>query len=227
VEKFDAVAARNAFRSENVALLIDQAERASTWSHGHALGVAPLPGSERVFEPLRKIWETPSTPNSPSYLPHGGGWLVGIKAGLLGARRDAALDLAIYLSGPDNAGRLGGERSFPMLPVRISQMGKGLPDPTSAPDVDPRQWSDAVSRTLMAERVIPGLRIPEAAAYMSDLSHARTSVLAGTDPEAALHELASSWSARTQTLGIQRQLWHYRRSLNSLATVPQPPVRGK
>jgi multiple sugar transport system substrate-binding protein len=227
VDNFDAVAAREAFRSGNVALLIDRAERASTWSHGHPLGVAPLPGSERVFEPLRKIWETPSSPNSPSYLPHGGGWLVGIKPGLTGARRDAALDLAIYLSGPDNAGHLRADRTFPMLPVRIRQMGQGLPDPTSAPDVDPRQWSDAVSRTLMAERVVPGLRIPEAAAYLSDLSDARTSVLGGKDPETTLHDLASSWSARTKTLGTQRQLWHYRRSLNTLATLPQPPARAK
>jgi multiple sugar transport system substrate-binding protein len=114
-----------------------------------------------------------------------------------------------------------------MLPVRISQMSQGLPDPTSAPDVDPRQWSDAVSRTLLAERVVPGLRIPETEAYMSDLSHARVSAMAGTEPETALHNLASSWSARTKRIGIQRQLWHYRRSLNSLATLPQPPARAK
>ena len=113
-----------------------------------------------------------------------------------------------------------------MLPVRTSQMGQGLPDPTSAPDVDPRQWSDAVSRTLMAERVVPGLRIPEAAGYLADLAKARVAALAGKDPEAALREVAAAWTARTKARGTQRQLWHYRRSLNSLATLPQPPERG-
>jgi multiple sugar transport system substrate-binding protein len=106
-------------------------------------------------------------------------------------------------------------------------MGHGLPDPTSAPDVDSRQWSDAVSRTLMAGRVVPGLRIPEAAGYLEDLARARLAVLNGKDPEAALREVSQAWAARTKVRGTQRQLWHYRRSLNSLATLPQPPEHGK
>jgi multiple sugar transport system substrate-binding protein len=114
-----------------------------------------------------------------------------------------------------------------MLPVRSTQMGQGLPDPTSAPDVDPRQWTEAVSRTLMAGRVVPGLRIPDAAGYLADLSKARTAAVSGKDPAAALHELAADWVGRTKARGTQRQLWHYRRSLNSLATLPQPPQRGK
>ena len=227
MEAFDAAAAREAFRAGKVAMLIDRAERAASWSNGHPIGVAPLPGSERVYEPLRHQWETPSSRNAPSYLPHGGGWLVGVRRGLTGPRRDAAMDLARYLANPENVNRLRGERSFPMLPVRSSQMGKGLPDPTAAPDVDPRQWSDAVSRTLLAERVVPGLRIPDATGYLEDLTRARVSALAGKDPEAALREVAAAWTARTRSLGTQRQLWHYRRSLNSLTTLPQPPQRGK
>ena len=35
-------------------MLIDRAERAAAWSGGHPIGVAPLPGSERVYEPLRQ-----------------------------------------------------------------------------------------------------------------------------------------------------------------------------
>src|SRR5262245_6587945 len=74
LERFDADAARESFRTGKVALLIDRAECAATWSHGKPLGVAPLPGSDRVFEPSRKTWE-PATPrNAPSYLPSGGGW---------------------------------------------------------------------------------------------------------------------------------------------------------
>ena len=84
-----------------VADFLDRAERAAAWSHGHPLGVAPLPGSERVYEPLRKIWETPSSPNAPSYLPFGGGWLVGIRRGLDGPKRAAALDFAREAGIPD------------------------------------------------------------------------------------------------------------------------------
>ncbi len=61
-------AAREAFRTGKVAMLIDRAERAATWSHGKPIGVAPLPGSDRVFEPIRKEWTPSSPPNAPSYL---------------------------------------------------------------------------------------------------------------------------------------------------------------
>ncbi|QEH37277.1 Bacterial extracellular solute-binding protein [Aquisphaera giovannonii] len=226
-EKFDAASARAAFRDGKVAMLIDRAERAATWSGGSPVGVSRLPGSERVFEPLRNKWETPESPNAPSYLPAGGGWLVGVRRGLSDAQREAALDLARYLASPEISNRLRSEQTFAMLPVRSSQIGQGLPDPASSPDVDPRQWSDAVGRTLMADRVIPGLRIPEAAGYLNDVAEARLAALAGKAPGDALRELSTRWTARTKALGKHRQLWHYRRSLNTLSTASTPPARGQ
>jgi multiple sugar transport system substrate-binding protein len=225
--KFDSAAAREAFRTGKTALLIDRAERAATWSLGKPVGVAPLPGSDRIFEPIRKEWMPSSPRNAPSYLPHGGGWLVGINGRLAGTQLEAALDFVKYLANPENTNRLRAERAFPMLPVRTKQMGLGMPDPLSAPDVDSRLWSDAVSRTLLAERVVPGLRIPGADGYLSDLSKARVAAVAGEAPEKALAVVAKAWTERTETAGTQRQLWHYRRSLNTLATLPQPPEPGK
>ncbi len=229
VESFDAAAARKAFREGRTALLIDRAEKAGDWEGpgGAAIGVARLPGSDRVFEPLRKTWETDESLNQPAYLPFGGGWLVGVRAGLEAGKKAAALDLARYLSSPDVSSRLRAEHDFPMAPVRASQMGKGPPDPTAAPNVDVRLWSNAVGRSLMGLRVLPGLRIPEADAYLADLSKGRAEALAGKPPEAALRDVAAAWSARTQALGPKRQVWHYRRSLNTLPTSPQPPERGK
>ena len=66
-------------------MLIDRAERASRWK-GKAIGVAPLPGSERVYDPSRKLWEDVSPPNTPSVLPYGGGWLVGVVTAAPGRR---------------------------------------------------------------------------------------------------------------------------------------------
>jgi multiple sugar transport system substrate-binding protein len=40
-----------------------------------------------------------------------------------------------------------------------------------------------------------------------------------------LQKVAHSWSERTKRLGAKRQLWHYRRSLNTLITTPEPPPR--
>jgi multiple sugar transport system substrate-binding protein len=80
---------------------------------------------------------------------------------------------------------------------------------------------------LTAERVVPGLRIAGADGYLSDLAKARRSALGGESPEQALRSVAKAWIERTTALGLERQLWHYRRSLNTLATLPQPPERGK
>ena len=227
MERYDAAAARESFRTGKVAFLIDRAERAATWSHGKPLGVAPLPGSERVFEPIRKEWTQASPLNAPGYLPNGGGWLVGLNGRLTGAKLEAALDFAKYLANPENSNRLRAERAFPMLPVRTSQMGQGLPDPVSAPDVDSRLWSDAVSRTLLAERVVPGLRIPGADGYLSDLAKGRVAAVAGEAPDQALGSVAKAWAERTKAAGPKRQLWHYRRSLNTLTTFSLPPEPGK
>jgi multiple sugar transport system substrate-binding protein len=227
IERLGAAGAREAFRTGKVALLIDRAERAATWSHGKPLGVAPLPGSDRVFEPTRKEWAPASPLNAPSYLPYGGGWLVGLNGRLAGTQREAALDFVKYLANPENSNRLRAEPVFRMLPVRTAQMGQGLPDPTSAPDVDSRLWSDAVSRTLLAERVVPGLRIPGADGYLGDLASGRMAAVGGEAPAKALEAVAKAWADRTRTAGPRRQLWHYRRSLNSLTTFSLPPEPGK
>jgi multiple sugar transport system substrate-binding protein len=227
VEAFDAAAARKAFRDGQAAMLIDRAEQVGTWSGGKPVGVASLPGSERVYDPLRKEWAESSPLNRPSYLPRGGGWLIGIGKHIEGTQREAALDFAKYLAGPDNLNRLRAERSFPMLPVRTSQLGHGLPDPTAAPDVDSRQWTIAVSDTLRLERVVPGLRVHGAADYLLDLSKGRLAALSGEAPEKALQAVARAQSQRTGALGRNRQLWHYRRSLNKLVTMPRPPEPGK
>jgi multiple sugar transport system substrate-binding protein len=226
MEKFDAAAARESFRSGKVAMLIDRAERAATWSHGKPINVAPLPGSDRVFEPKRKEWGTSSPPNTPSYLPRGGGWLIGINRALAGAQFDAAVDFAKYLTNPENLNRIRSEPTFPMLPVRTSQMSQGLPDPTSAPDVDSRLWSDAISRTLLGERIVPGLRIAGADDYLADLSKGRVAAANGESAEKALESVAKAWADRTAARGPKRQRWHYQRSLNTMTTTSQPPARG-
>jgi multiple sugar transport system substrate-binding protein len=142
---------------------------------------------------------------------------------LTGSRRDAAIDFARYLISPETSSRICGDRGFPMLPVRTSQLVQGFADPRSAPGVSLRQWSEAVGRTLAAERVVPGLRIPSTGGYLADLADGRQEVLRGEPPGRALDRVSGLWSKRAMDLGTDRQLWHYRRSLNALATLPEPP----
>lgn len=225
MEGFDAENARAAFRAGDVAMLIDRAERASSWGGSFAVDVAQLPGSEKVYEPARKAYE-PATPiNRPSYLPEGGGWLVGVVAAGQGQRQAAALDLAVYLASPDVSNRIRADRSFPLLPTRQEQLGQGLIDPRSAAGVDSRRWGEAVASTLTAPRVVLDPRLPGADAYLADLASARAAVLRGEPAEAALRAAAAEWAERSRALGRDRQLWHYRRGLNSLATSPAPPPR--
>ena len=227
VERFDAAAAREAFRQGQAAMLVDRAERVAAWSGGKPVGVARLPGAERVYEPSQKEWKPASPINRPSYLPRGGGWLIGISKHTQGKQSEAALDFAKYLASPDNLNRLRTERTFPMLPVRSSELGQGLPDPTAAPDIDSRQWSIAVGDTLQLDRVVPGLRIHGADGYLSDITKGRLAAVGGEPPEKALQAVAKAHAERTKALGPNRQLWHYRRSLNKLATLNQPPEPGK
>lgn len=225
MEKFDAAAARAAFQKGNVAMLIDRAENVAAWSGGKAIGVARLPGSDRVYDPEREVEETASPPNQPSYLPLGGGWLVGIAKSATGPKRDAALDFAMYLTSPETSALLRSNAAVPMLPFRASLIGAGIADPQAAPGVESRLWSDAVSRTLNADRVLHGLRIPQASGYLGELDKARAQAAAGKPVKEVLQAAAKSWSERSNSLGKERQLWHYRRSLNSLTTDPEPPKR--
>ncbi len=224
----DAAAAREAFRAGRVALLIDRAERASEWTSTKrplSVGVAALPGSEKVFDPDRQDWQEVSSLNRPSILPHGGGWLVGVSSEVEGTTRDAAFDFLRYLAGPETSRRVQGDRLFPMLAVRSAQIGAGLPDPRSAPGVDPMLWARAVGETLTASRVVPSLRIPEAPGYLADLGKAVGAVAQGTPAESALTDAAAAWTERTKRLGTERQLWHYRRSLNRPVASTEPPPR--
>jgi multiple sugar transport system substrate-binding protein len=226
-EAFDAASARKAFKNGEAPLLIDRAEQFGRWGGEQVkkVGIAALPGSARVFEPTNKRWEDAKPINRPSYLPYGGGWLVAVAASAKGIQREAALDFVKYLISPETSNRVRSDRDFPMLPVRGAQVGQGLLDPRSAPGVEPRAWSEAVNSTFVALRVVPGLRIPQADGYLAELAEGRVRAVKGEPAEKALLAVASAWAARTKALGRDRQLWHYRRSLNRLVTTPRPPER--
>ena len=203
VERFDAAAARESFRAGQVAMLIDRAERLAAWSGGKPIGVAALPGSERVFEPLRKEWKPESPPNRPSYLPRGGGWLIGISNNTQGTQREAAIDFAKYLASPDNS-ESAAQRAelFRCCRFAQAQLGQGLVDPTSVPDVDAQQWAVAVASTLQADRVVPGLRVHGAGGYLSDLSKGENGgAEAACRRKPRPQSLAKAWTERTKELG--------------------------
>ena len=100
IEKFDGRAAREAFRTGKVALLIDRAERAAPGRAGNADRGRPAAGlGSRLRAAAQAMGNALDTRTHPATCPQGGGWLVGVRRGLSGSRLDAALDLAKYLAG--------------------------------------------------------------------------------------------------------------------------------
>ena len=116
---------------------------------------------------------------------------------------------------------------LPDAPGPIHTAESGPPDP---PRRAGRRCAAMVGRGQsdpVARRVIPGLRIPQAEGYLTDLSRKRVAALGAEheSAESALKEIAAAWARRTEELGRARQTWHYRRSLNALVTAPEPPER--
>ena len=103
-----------------------------------------------------------------------------------------------------------------MLPFRTAQMGQGLPDPTSSPDVDSRLWAEAVGRTF-AERAVVGLRIPGADDYLAELAEGRAAAL-------ARHGAAVGPGGRRPRLGRAHQGPRAEAPALALPSQPQPPA---
>lgn len=226
VSEMTANSARDAYREGRAALLIDRAERVVRWTDPKSpieSTIAPLPGAERVFDPQRLVWQSLEKPNYVAYLPCAGGWLVGLSSKCSDANRAAALELSEFLAGPTGAREFALNSAAPSLSVRMSLLSAGLPDPRSALGVDSPSWARAVTATLSTHRVVVGLRIPGATEYLGDLDDAQANVLAGAKPDDALRAAKAAWAQRTAKLGLKRQLWHYRNSLNQLATGSTPP----
>lgn len=219
IADFNAETARSAFRSGKTAMLIDRAEFASRWTDHKKpvqVGVAPLPGSDRVYDPDRKTWETIDELNVPALLPYGGGLLIGVAAEITGKQRDAALDLLAYLVSPDVADRIALDRASPIIAVRRDSIARGLPDPREAVGVDSRSWAKAVDATLNATVVTVDPRLPDSLGYLADLDAARVKAAHGEPAETVLKAAAKAWADRTTKLKAQNPLAIYRSGLNTV-----------
>lgn len=229
-ETFDAEAARSAFRAGDSAILIDLAEKASSWTDPKMpanVGVSPLPASAKVYDPGRKAWTEAPGLNRVMYLPRGGGWVAAVSESVSGPKRQAAVDFVRSLVGPETSRLIVSDPALPLLPVRNAQLGGGLPNPRAALGVDSSGWGIAVARTVTSPRIVVGLRIPGTDRYLAALTKARIAAVSGTPAESALTDAAKAWSEISKSLGVDRQLWHYRRSLNKIITDREPPPATK
>ena len=199
------------------------------WSGGHPIGVAPLPGSERVYEPLRASMGNARHPQRTQLLARRRrlarrGQARPLRAPARGGDRPGLAtwptprtSIASGASGPFPCCRSEARRwegDFPIRPRRPTSIPGNGPMPSAGPC-----WPSGSCRAC-------GFRMPTATWRTSP--RRGSAALAGKDPEAALREAGRCLDRSHQVAGhSERQLWHYRRSLNSLTTLPQPPPRGK
>ena len=227
MERFDAAAARESFRTGKVAMLIDRAERAATWSHGKPVGVAPLPGSDRVFEPIRKEWMPARADECTRAIcpTAAAGWSGSAAGSRARSSRRRSTSPSTWPA-PRTPIASAPSGRFPCCRSAPARWGRACPTRPR-----PRTSTPGSGRTRSAgpcwpSESCPGLRIPGADGYLSDLAKGRVAAAGGEAPEKALEAVAKAWTERTKAAGPKRQLWHYRRSLNSLVTLPQPPEPG-
>ena len=225
-QKLTPGAARGAFRDGKAAILFDYAENATTWAKADTkgkIGVAPLPGSLRVYEPDRKEYEKMQSVNLSSYLPNGGGWLAVIAKGRPVKNLAAARDFLTYLAGDSTAAAWATDKRMTLLPTRDALLANGFVDARTAPRVESGAWGEAILKQLTSNNSVVGLRIPEARTFLAQLEIARQAAFDGQPAEAALTKAAENWSSLVKKFGPARLKWHYRRSLVKPVTEPTPP----
>jgi len=230
VENLTPTQARNAFREGKAGFLIDYAENASLWAkpdEKSKIGVLPLPGSFRVYEPDRKAYDKMQAIQPSAYLPSGGGYLAVLARGRKPEIQAAAKDLLVYLSGDSTATSWAADRRMAMCPTRDSILAAGFVDPRIAPKVESGAWGEAILAQITSENPVVGLRIPGSSGFLADLESAVAAGMTGKPPVLELDIAAKKWKERISAFGQQRLKWHYRRSLVRPVTEAKAPTRGQ
>lgn len=229
-QKMTTEQGRAAFRDGKAAILFDYANNAAKWANADEkskIGVAPLPGSLKVYEPDRKEYEKMQSTSMSAYLPSGGGWLAVIAKGRDSKKLEAARDFLTYLAGESTAGAWAIDKRIQLLPTRDTLLANGFIDPRTAPRVESGAWGEAILKQLTSPNVVVGLRVPQADKFLNDLNQSVQAAFDGQPAEAALGKAADAWKKRIADFGLQRMKWHYRRSLVKPVTDSVPPAAGQ
>jgi ABC-type glycerol-3-phosphate transport system substrate-binding protein len=228
--KLTPAQARTEFREGRATMLIDYAENAAKWSgkdQPGKIGVAPLPGSVRVYEPDRREFVKVSPANLSAYVPKGGGYLAAIAKGRKDRQFDAAKDFLKYLAGDSTAAQWASDTRMAMLPTRDAVLAQGFVDPRIAPGVAGGAWGEAVLKQIGSPNYVVGLRVPQTRGLLEDLETGVESAFQGKPAAEALADVSERWSKRFADYGLKRMTWHYGRSLVKPLTDAEPPPAGK
>jgi multiple sugar transport system substrate-binding protein len=183
-----------------------------------AIGVAPLPGSQDVYNFRSQGWEQRSAEEG-FQIP-----LVGI-SGRIGSltkecRQPAeAVRLLLWLSGPEMSAQIAAASSAtaPFRQSHIAQIDKWVGPLLTRGWLSQdtaKQYADALQQALDEPNCLTGIRIPGRQQYLQTLADNVHKAIAGQiSPEAALAAVAQQWQGITESLGVEKQRLAYARSV--------------
>jgi multiple sugar transport system substrate-binding protein len=176
-------------------------------------GFAVLPGGSEYWDYEQGEWITPEDGANVAPFLAFGGWIIAVSAD--SDVKDAAIDLAIYMTNADMAAVLATTPQTGINPSRFSQLEStalwvesGF-DQESADD-----YLDAMLNTMNHPNAVLDLRITGTNAYQAALDAEIAQALAGEiSAQEALDNVAEEWENITDRLGRDAQLQQYRNSL--------------
>ena len=209
----DPLAARDAVFQNRCAMALGWATRADT-TRGEpedadvAVGVAPLPGAEVVYDPKAKQFVPRELTRVP--LLCGAGRVASVNRKC--EHQAGAFQLLVSLMDEEWGARVFSASGATTL-FRSSQAAAPRAwTPGSAEHA--AEYAAAVANSLSGRQVLYAMRIPGHAEYVTTLDEAVRAAVAGDQtPAAALQQAADRWQQITDRLGREKQREAYRASV--------------
>jgi multiple sugar transport system substrate-binding protein len=176
------------------------------------VGYALTPGSMETFDAVTGKWVTFDKPNYAPYAAYGG-WQNVVPANA--KEKEAAIDLATYLSAPETMLYASVTPGSGVNPARASTISNT--DAWLSVFPDAKAVNDYLSiqqEALSNPNLIYNMRLPGYIQYQDALELAVSKALAKqVTPKEALDEAAASWNQITDKLGRETQRKLYRQSI--------------
>jgi multiple sugar transport system substrate-binding protein len=173
-------------------------------------GFAVLPGGSEYWDYEQGEWVTPEDGANVAPFLAFGGWVIAVSAD--SDVKEAAIDLAIFMTNQDMVATLATTPQTGINPSRFSQLeSTELWVQAGFDEESAQDYLDAMLNTMNHPNAVLDLRITGTAAYQAALDAEIAQALAGEiSAQEALDNVAEEWDNITDRLGREAQLQQYR-----------------
>jgi multiple sugar transport system substrate-binding protein len=182
----------------------DREQQESMSAAAYPLGIASLPGSDRVYLPEKEQWQVREEGLTTVPLIGFGGRVGSVTA--QATQRQAALDLLLLIAGPEWSTEVARHSSeaHPFRRQHLEQPAAWLP--LTADRSVGTQFTNVVEQLEGSPLVLISPRLPGRARYLEALrGGVKRAVIGESSPEEALTEAAIAWDTITEELGPEKQ----------------------